>query len=121
MKIVTLFLISLTAITAFAQSDIEQIIRMDTDLNNLILKNDTKAAAFFYAEEFILTTSAGKMKSKTEILDEIGSPDLSLSINATERITVRIMGTTAVLTGILHQKGTYKTNVFDATVRITDT
>jgi ketosteroid isomerase-like protein len=102
-------------------NDMEQVKRVDENLSKLILKNDASSAAVFYFDDFVLTTSAGKQKSKADILSEIGSADLKLSANFTENVDVRIAGQTAVLTGILHQQGSYKEKSFDVMLRVTDT
>jgi ketosteroid isomerase-like protein len=104
-----------------SSQDIEQVKHADENLNKLILKNDASSAVIFYMDDFVLTTSAGKQKSKTDILTEIGSTDLKLSANITENVEVRIAGQTAVLTGTLHQQGSYKEKSFDVMLRVTDT
>jgi ketosteroid isomerase-like protein len=101
--------------------DMEQVRRADENLNKFILKNDASSAAMFYLEDFVLTTSTWKQKSKFDILSEIASSDLKLLINITEDVEVRIAGQTAVLTGILHQQGSYKEKSFDVMLRVTDT
>jgi ketosteroid isomerase-like protein len=104
-----------------SSQDIDQVKKADENLNELILKNDASSAATFYFEDFVLTTSAGKQKSKSDILSEIGSADLKLSANITENVEVRVAGNTAVLTGVLHQQGSYKEKSFDVKLRVTDT
>jgi hypothetical protein len=98
-------------------SDQEAVTETDKQLNLLIVQQ----AARFYADEFILTTSSGKVKLKKDMLTEIASPDLSLEINETTHVVVRALNTTAVLTGILHQKGIYKEKTFDVKLNVTDT
>jgi ketosteroid isomerase-like protein len=98
-----------------------QVRQADAQLNTFILKNNSDDASGFYAEEFILTTSSGKSKQKEDLLKEIASSQLILAINETTDVKVRVLGTTAVLTGVLHQKGTYKGTSFDVSLRVTDT
>lgn len=101
--------------------DAVQVKKADMLLNELILKKDAKQAAHFYADDFVLTTSSGTMKYKQNMLDEIVSKDLMLEINETSNVEVRTQGSTAVLTGTLHQKGIYKGKPFDVWLRVTDT
>jgi ketosteroid isomerase-like protein len=101
--------------------DSVQVKKADIELNQLILKKDSKHAARFYADDFILTTSSGKTKYKQTILDEIASEDLTLEINETLNVEVRMHGSTAVLTGTLHQKGIYKGKEFNVWMLVTDT
>jgi ketosteroid isomerase-like protein len=123
MRFMFLLIIVIVSNVAFAQktSDVQSVKQADEILNDLIAKNNVAEAEKFYAEDFILTTSSGKRKIKQDILHEISSPDLIMEINRTEEVEVRIVGTTAVLTGMLHQKGSYKGQQFDAWLRVTDT
>lgn len=102
-------------------SDEEAVIEADAQLNVWIVQHAAQQAASFYADEFILTTSSGKVKSKKDMLAEILSSDLSLEINETTQVAVRVVDNTAVLTGILHQKGLYKGKSFDVRLNVTDT
>lgn len=99
----------------------EEVIARDKELNQLISAHRAKDASLLYAEDFILTTSSGKGKSKQDMLADISSPDLTLEINETTQVKVRVIENTAVLTGILQQKGTYKGNAFDVKLYVTDT
>lgn len=102
-------------------SDKDAVAETDKQLNLLIQQHDAQQAERLYADEFILTTSSGKVKLKKDMLGEIASPDLVLEINETTNVTVRILDNTAVLTGILHQKGRYKEKLFDVKLNVTDT
>jgi ketosteroid isomerase-like protein len=116
-----LFLLVDISLRVTVTPDSVQVKKADIQLNQLILKKDVKQAALFYADDFILTTSSGKTKYKQTILDEISSKDLELEINETTNVEVRMLGSTAVLTGVLHQKGIYKGNAFDVRLLVTDT
>jgi len=93
----------------------------DRQLNTFIVTHDTSAAAKLYADDFVLTTSSGKVKTKTDILREIGLTTLTFEINSTSKVEVRLHADTAVLTGTLHQKGRIKDTSFDTTLLVTDT
>jgi hypothetical protein len=99
----------------------EAVIARDQELNQLIISHRSKEAANIYADDFILTTSSGKVKLKQDMLADISTPDLVLEINETTQVKVRVIDNTAVLTGILQQKGTYKGNAFDVKLHVTDT
>jgi ketosteroid isomerase-like protein len=101
--------------------DSVQVKKADMELNQYILNKDAKNAAHFYADDFILTTSSGTTKYKQQMLDEIVSKDLDLQVNETRNVEVRMHGSTAVLTGTLHQKGVYKGKEFDVWLLVTDT
>ena len=99
----------------------EDVIARDKELNQLIISHRSKEAANIYADDFILTTSSGKVKLKQDMLADISTPDLTLELNETTQVTVRVVENTAVLTGILQQKGTFKGNAFDVKLYVTDT
>jgi len=98
-----------------------EVIEVDKKLNMLIMQNKMKEADPYYMDDFILTTAAGTMVTKREVLDQIASPELKLEINETAEVKVRVHDHTAVLTAVLHQKGSYKGNVFDTRLLVTDT
>lgn len=116
-----LFLLVHLSLQVTVTPDSVQVKKADIELNQLILKKDVRQAATFYADDFILTTATGKIKYKQDLLDEIGSKDLTLEINETLNAEVRMYGSTAVLTGTLRQKGIYKGKEFDVWLRVTDT
>jgi hypothetical protein len=98
-----------------------EIIRADQQLNRFIVDHDFQAASGVYADDFVLTTSSGKVKQKQDMLKEIGSLELHFEVNETTEVQVRVIENTAVLTGTLHQKGMYKERVFDSKLLVTDT
>ena len=122
MKKFILLLAALLAVGAAApETDGEAVARRDRELNALIVAHDAAAAASYYAPAFVLTTSAGKSKSKDDLLAEIARPGLVLEVNETSQVEVRVFADTAVLTGVLHQRGTIDGTAFDAQLRVTDT
>ncbi len=125
MKRMYLLLFSLVAITTYGQpalnAESRAVIDRDRTLNELIIKRDTRIAKDYYDSEFVLTTSSGKMKSRQDILDEISMPGLTIEVNETTDVVVRVRKGTAVLTGILHQRGLLNGKAFDVRLRITDT
>lgn len=123
-KIYTL-LVALCSIGTWAQPSLDAqamaVQERDRALNELIVRHQVGAAQDYYDDLFVLTTAAGSMKSKEMILAEISSPGLTLDVNETTDVVVRVRGNTAVLTGVLRQRGAYKGKPFDARLRVTDT
>jgi ketosteroid isomerase-like protein len=105
----------------YGEPDFAQVIEIDKQLNRFIAERKIDAAAELYSDDFVLTTSSGTTKRKKDIVEEIGLPELLFEINETRNVQVRLVGNTAVLTGILHQKGTYKEKSFDNELLVTDT
>lgn len=98
-----------------------EVILRSNKLDSLITQHDSKESEKFYAEKFILTTSTGKKKTKADILKDIANQEIKWEINHTSEIEVRILDKTAILTGILHQKGIYMGKEFDVKIQVTDT
>ena len=97
------------------------IIQADSLLNQLIKDGNASRAADFYTENFILTTSAGNRKTKADMIKEIGNPELKFEINQITDAKISVAEKTAVLSGLLHQKGVYHGKPFDYWFQVTDT
>jgi hypothetical protein len=119
MKTSLLFILAL--FLSKVESDSGVVQKLDQQLNALIVAHNSLEAAEYYADDFILTTSSGKVKTKQDMLNEIGMADLVFEINETENVKVLVLENTAVLTGTLHQKGNFKDKAFDARLLVTDT
>lgn len=120
-----MFLAGLLALASMAQSsagpDSLAVERRDRELNELILARNARAAQEYYDDDFVLTTAAGKQKSKADMLRDISMPGLTIEANETTDVAVRVRGSTAVLTGVLHQRGELNGQRFDVRLRVTDT
>ncbi len=125
MKRMYLLLFSLLATTAHGQPTLDAesraVFDRDKALNALIMKHDASSAKDYYDADFVLTTSSGKMKSRQDMLDDISMPGLTMEVNETTDVVVRVRKSTAVLTGILHQRGVLNGKDFDVRLRVTDT
>jgi hypothetical protein len=108
-----------TAMTPVSEADLVRI--RDHELNALIVAHDAAKAQAYYDDQFVLTTSSGKAKTKADLLAEIARPGLVLEVNETSDVAVRVRDRTAVLTGLLHQRGTLDGTAFDVRLRVTDT
>ena len=126
MKTITAAIFSFTLVNAaYATTNLDlqaqtAVAQRDHDLNALIVKRDP-ALRDFYDERFVLTTSSGKSKDRNTLLAEIGDAGLVLETNETSDVAVRVRGGTALLTAILHQKGSYRGRPFDVRLHVTDT
>lgn len=93
----------------------------DAELNAAILNHNATLAAEYYADDFVLTTSRGSRKNKREIVAEIGTVGLQWQHNETVEVSVFGDHQTAVLTGLLRQKGQVGDQPFDVQLLVTDT
>ena len=113
--------LALASATSLEQGSAQEVQDADARLNRLIMQNQAAEAAPLYLDDFLLITSNGKTVTKTQIVEQIVSPELKLEVNETSEVRVRVHGTTAVLTGILQQKGSWQGKPFDVKLRVTDT
>jgi len=114
-------LLALSSTVSLDTDTVQEVKAADARLNKLIMQNLALEAAPVYMEDFLLITSGGKPVTKKEIVEQIASPELKLEVNETTEVRVRVHETTAVLTGILLQKGSWKGKPFDVKLRVTDT
>jgi ketosteroid isomerase-like protein len=113
--------VSIFTLAEVQLSDHESVRRADEELNNLIIEHKAATAANLYADNFQLITSSGKKKSKKQMLDEIGNANIKWEVNETQNVHVVVEMNTAILTGTLHQKGTFNGKEFDNYLIVTDT
>ena len=111
----------LTLALAASADPRDAVAERDRALNAAILAHDVARAAPFYAEDFVLTTSSGKVKHKSDLVAEVGSDALTLEVNETRDVVVRVLDKTAVLTAVLRQRGAYRGRAFDVELDVTDT
>jgi len=117
---IILLLIAVQSVNAQADPATE-VLDMDKKLNQLIIQNNAHDAEELYDDDFILITAGGSMKTKKDIVAEIGSSNLKITVNETIQTKVRVYGNAAVLTGILLQRGSYNGKEFDVKLLVTDT
>src|SRR5689334_19649292 len=117
--LLTAILLATSAHAATARlTDNDAVAIRDRELNALIVGHDAASARAYYDDAFVLTTSSGRMKSKQDLLAEIAAPGLVLEVNETSGVVVRLRDDTAVLTGILRQRGSYAGKAFDVRLRV---
>lgn len=116
-----MFLFTAALLAAHATTDGDVVLARDRELNALILHDDAAAAGAYYDDAFVLTTAGGRTKSKADLVREIALPGLVIDVNETTDVVVRVRDDTAVLTGVLHQRGSFDGKPFDVRLRVTDT
>ncbi|MFN8341895.1 MAG: nuclear transport factor 2 family protein [Cyclobacteriaceae bacterium] len=117
----TLVILTTLFLTSPWQDEKASLIMRSNELDSLITRHDVAAAGRIYADEFVLTGSTGKHKSKADMLKDIANDKIVWEINHTSDIGVRLIGETGVLTGVLHQKGRIQDKDFDVRLAVTDT
>jgi len=99
----------------------DTVLLLDRQLHLLATKHNSHAASRLFADDFLLVTSTGQCKRKGDMLKEMDSPATVLQRSETLGAQVRLLGSTAVLTGTLHQQGTRHGQPFDTQQLVTYT
>ena len=94
---------------------------LERDLDRAIVQRDARRVSELLADDWLLVSTSGKVKTKAELLAELALPDLEFQDNETRDVLVRIWGDTAVLTGVLHQRYRLHGELRDVTLRYSDT
>ena len=94
---------------------------LERELNQAIAQRDARRVNDLLSDDWLLVTGSGRVKTKREVLAEIGRTDIEFQDNETRDVMVRIWGDTAVLTGTLHQRYKQNGRQQDITLRYTDT
>lgn len=94
---------------------------LERDLDRAIVQRDGRRVGELLADDWLLVSSTGKVKTKAQLLAELALPDLEFQDNETRDVLVRIWGDTAVLTGVLHQRYRLHGELRDVTLRYSDT
>ena len=97
------------------------LIELENAWNQAQLHHDSKALAGLVADTFISTDNDGTFMTKTQFLADNENPSYAASLMTNTEEKVFEYGTTAVVAGIYHAKGLYKSKPFDHYGRFTDT
>jgi ketosteroid isomerase-like protein len=113
---IVLMLLSLPALA----DDLADLRRLDREL---VVATYTKDGAWFtknMSDDYVLITSTGKVKPRAALIAELGTPGLEMQPYEPTEVNVRLFGDTAVITGRIVQKYTYKDDRAEADMRYTD-
>ena len=104
-----------------ASADETRILALENSWNMAQLHRDSKALDSLVADTFIYTDIDGTVMNKAQFLADNKDPDYKASFVANENEKVFSYGSTAVVIGTYHTKGTYKGKTFEHYGRFTDT
>lgn len=82
-----------------------------------LLRADTVELSRMMASEFFEISRLGTVRSRAQNLSEIASGDLKLTSVQYDSLTVRIYGSTAILTGIADNTGVFRGFPFSGKIR----
>ena len=112
------------SVAGVAQSRSEaegKLIAMENAWNAAQRDHDTKALDALVAETFINTEWDGSVENKAEFLQSIKDPTVKLTTLTNDKVSVFLYGTTAIVAGAYHAKGTRSGKPYEANGRFTDT
>ena len=101
--------------------DAKTVASLDIDYQAAVAKGDVNTMSRILADDFILTTGAGKAFSKSDLLSEARSGKIVYEHQEASSRTVRIWGDTAVVTALLWAKGTESGKAFEYRLWFSDT
>ena len=98
----------------------EEILRLENEFSQSVVKNDAEAVGRFLADDWIIIDPDGGMIDKTNFLNVIKSGALTHEMMKSEDTRVRIYGDTAIVTVLTTTKGKFKGQAFTTQERASD-
>lgn len=98
----------------------EELLKMEKDFEQAVIKNDADAVARFLHDDWIIIDPDGGIVDKERFLAVIRSGALTHEAMKSEAVKVRIYGHTAVITALTATKGAYNGQKFTTQERATD-
>lgn len=108
---------------SFAQqsaSPTSKILALENRLNDAYKQRDITALNSLLAEDFIITAEDGTTFSKTGYIAHVGEPGTRVDVSEVLDARVRLHGTTAVVTGAYHERGSSQGKPYEYHDRFTD-
>ncbi len=104
-----------------AEDDRKIVAGLDTRYQAAVKNHDAATMDRVLADDFILVTGKGVVHTKAELLAEARSTDVVYEHQKDTQQTVRLWGSTAVVTALLWVKGTEQGKAFDYKLWFSDT
>ena len=98
----------------------EEILRLEKEFSQAIVKNDAEAVGRFLADDWIIIDPDGGIIDRARFLGVIKSGALTHEMMESDDARVRIYGNTAVVTALTTTKGKFNGQVFNTQERATD-
>ena len=98
----------------------EEVLRLEKEFSEAIVKNDAEAVGRFLADDWIIIDPDGGIIDKATFLDVIKSGTLTHEMMVSDDARVRIYGNTAMVTALTKTKGKFSGQVFTTQERATD-
>ncbi len=98
----------------------EEILKLEQEFGQAMIKNDADAIGRFLADDWIIIDPDGGIIERARFLDVIKSGTLSHEAMDSNDIRVRIYGNTATVTALTTSKGKFMGQEFTTRERATD-
>lgn len=98
----------------------EQLLRLEKEFAEAVVKNDPEAIGRFVADDWIIIDADGGIVDKARFLGVVKSHDLTHEIMESDDIRVRVYGDSAVVTTLTRTKGKFMRQDFSTQERSTD-
>jgi ketosteroid isomerase-like protein len=106
--------------TAQESPDAAQIRALESQITNSYKLRQVESLATLLDEDFVITFEDGTTLSKTGYVSFMASPADRIDVAEMSDLKIRVHGTTAVVTGIYHERGDTKSEAYDYHDRFTD-
>ena len=126
-RFTTTLLLWTAAISALAQAppDLtkvkENLIGLERMWNQAQVGRDSAAIAALVGDHFVNTEYDGEVSNRGKFLADFADPKFKPSLMNIQNVEVEMYGTTAVVTGDYHTKGTSRGKLYEHLGRFTDT
>jgi ketosteroid isomerase-like protein len=115
-------LLALSAsVRADEQSEAKQLRDAEYQLTEYYKERQVAGLAAMLDEDFVITFEDGSTLSKTGYISFMASPSDHVEVAEMSDLKARIHGTTGIVTGVYHERGSTKGQPYDYRDRFTDT
>jgi hypothetical protein len=102
-----LILLALAALAGQAHADaLDEVRRLDNEIAVATWSGDSVWFEENLADDYLLVTPGGSMRSKRDVIRELATPGLKMEPYEPQDVSIRLYGDTAVATGRMIQKFT---------------
>jgi ketosteroid isomerase-like protein len=98
----------------------EEVLRVEEQFAQAIVKNDPEAIGRVVADDWIIIDPNGEIVDRTRFFEVIKSGALTHELMESEDLRVRVYGDSAVVTAVTRTKGTFMGQEFSTQERATD-
>jgi ketosteroid isomerase-like protein len=101
--------------------DETKIIALENLWNQVQINHDAEAMAKMLDRDFVFTDYDGTVMNKVQFLDSIRDKSYVITVEVSEGMQLHTHGSTVIVTGATHEKGTFNGKPYSHNGRFTDT